>query len=94
MITKEEIKYIKENFDNIDYDDIEESYCNLLNDSHDIFKIGYLSFYPSEILINCDPIAFNEGLNDYISADYDEIDSLYYSVCDNVLDEARDALNK
>ena len=45
-------------------DELYESFDDAL-DQQDPFKIGILTFYPSQILKNCDPIAYNLGLDEY-----------------------------
>lgn len=34
-------------------------------DQHEEIKVGYLTFYPSQVLKECDPIAYKLGLGDY-----------------------------
>jgi hypothetical protein len=59
-----------------DYE-IEESFKEMLDDCYPVVKIGYSEFYASDILKNCDPIAYRIGLSeheDYLAemADDDE----------------------
>ena len=48
-----------------DYE-IEEAYVDMLNECYEPVKIGYAEFYASDILKNCDPIAYRIGLSEYI----------------------------
>jgi hypothetical protein len=42
--------------------EIKESFDQMLDDSYPDVKIGYSTFTASEILFNCDPIAYQIGL--------------------------------
>lgn len=48
-----------------DYE-IEEAYVEMLNECYEPVKIGYSEFYASDILKNCDPVAYRIGLSEYI----------------------------
>jgi len=37
----------------------------MLDESYPVVTIGQLTFYPSQILKDCDPIAYNESLLDF-----------------------------
>jgi hypothetical protein len=43
----------------------EERYDEFLDEVYGEVQIGTLTFYPSDILKNCDPIAYRVGLSDY-----------------------------
>jgi len=45
-----------------------ELFDEMLNDSYPVVTIGQLTFYPSQILKECDPIAYNEALYDFQDA--------------------------
>jgi hypothetical protein len=50
--------------------DIKDSFDQALNDMYPDVKIGYSTFTASEILFNCDPIAYQIGLvehEDYLA---------------------------
>lgn len=49
-----------------DYE-LETIYDEILNDSYGEIKLGYLTFYPADIIKNCDPIAYRVGLSDFES---------------------------
>jgi hypothetical protein len=48
--------------------EIEEQYNEMLDECYPVVKIGYMEFYPSQILKNCDPIAYQIGLSEYMDA--------------------------
>lgn len=37
----------------------------MLDDSYGAFKMGELTFWPSDILKNCDPVAYRIGVSEY-----------------------------
>jgi hypothetical protein len=45
--------------------EIKEGYDALLNEVWPDVKIGYSTFTASEILFNCDPVMYHQGLLDY-----------------------------
>ena len=45
--------------------EIKEGYDALLNECYPEIKIGYSTFTASEILFNCDPAMYHQGLLDY-----------------------------
>jgi hypothetical protein len=44
---------------------MEEVFDEMLDECYPVVKIGELTFYPSQILKNCDPIAYQIGLSEY-----------------------------
>ena len=46
----------------------EEMFDEMLDDCYPVVKIGYMDFYPSQIFKNCDPIAYQIGLSEYMDA--------------------------
>lgn len=58
----------------ITMDTLIEMYNEMLDECNDMIKIGYIELYPSRVLEECDPIAYNCGLSDY----YDSICEEYY----------------
>jgi hypothetical protein len=44
---------------------IEQQFDELLDECYPVVKIGYAEFYPSQILKNCDPIAYQIGLSEF-----------------------------
>jgi len=45
--------------------ELEEQYDEILDKCYAVFKIGNLTFYPSQILKNCDPVAYRIGLGEF-----------------------------
>lgn len=45
-----------------------DQYDDMLNECHDEIMIGNLTFDPSDVVFNCDPIAYRCGLIDYIDS--------------------------
>lgn len=65
----------------LDPDDYTDSYEELL----DCDGPAYLSYYPSQILRDCDPIAYREGLLNYVdSLDRSDVSSEYKSLEDEL----------
>jgi len=47
--------------------ELEEEYDDMIDECSEEIKIGYISFLPSRVLKECDPIAYRCGLSDYAS---------------------------
>lgn len=47
-------------------EELEEMFDEMLDETGEEVKIGYSTFYPSQILANCDPIAYRIGLDEFI----------------------------
>jgi hypothetical protein len=45
--------------------EIKEAYDTFLDECYPDVKIGYSTFTASEILFNCDPFMYHQGLLDY-----------------------------
>jgi hypothetical protein len=43
----------------------EEMFDEMLDELYPVYKIGELTFYPSQILKDCDPIAYRIGLSEW-----------------------------
>ena len=43
----------------------EEMFDEMLDEVYPVVKIGELTFYPSQILKECDPIAYRIGVSEY-----------------------------
>ena len=92
MFTDEQETRIKEE---LSYLDQEDSYNNMLDECYpEVFNIC-----PSRILSECDPIAYNCGLADYLdslSDTYYEIDGEYYLIneVDELVEEMNDHLSE
>lgn len=53
-------------------DELETRFVDMLDECYDEFRMGEISFRPSDILKSCDPIAFRVYLADYVSGEIDE----------------------
>jgi len=47
---------------------IEEMFDEMLDDVYPVVKIGDVTFYPSQILKQCDPIAYRIAVSEYEDA--------------------------
>ena len=52
--------------------EIEEQFDEMLNETNELIKIGNLTYLPSQVLKNTDPIAYRIGLSEF--EDYMEED--------------------
>ena len=48
--------------------EVKTMFDEMLDESYPILEMGTLKFYPSQILRECDPIAYNEALLDFEDA--------------------------
>jgi hypothetical protein len=44
---------------------IKQLFDEMLDDAYPVYEMGSAVFYPSQILKDCDPIAYNEALLDF-----------------------------
>lgn len=51
---------------------VENNYDDILDEIYEPYKIGCCTFYASQILKECDPIAYNCGISDEQSARYED----------------------
>lgn len=83
----EKIESLNVDKDNISIDDLdlnqEEMYDNFLDDCYEKYIVSGIKFYASEILKNCDPIAYRCGMSDYFS----EVDITDFSQYQDKIDE-------
>jgi len=42
-----------------------EAFDDLLDECYPMVQVGYLTFRPSQVLFNCDPVAYNESFLDF-----------------------------
>lgn len=54
---------------------VDNAYDDLLDEDSEEYKIGYLTFLPSEVLKKCDPIAYRCGQSDYESSILEEAEN-------------------
>jgi hypothetical protein len=45
--------------------ELEQQFDEMLDECYPVVKIGYMEFYPSQILKNCDPIAYQISVSEY-----------------------------
>jgi hypothetical protein len=64
---REELRILEEN-------ENEEEYNDMLDECYEEIKIGYITFSPSRVLKELDPIAYNVGMDDYNSERIAEIE--------------------
>ena len=53
-------------------DELQGSYDEMLDDCNPEIKIGTLTYCPSQVLKDCDPIAYQIGLGEFIDMDFVE----------------------
>jgi hypothetical protein len=46
----------------------DEMFDEMLDECYPVVKIGYMTFYPSQILKNCDPIAYQISVSEYMDS--------------------------
>lgn len=51
---------------------VENNYDDILDEIYEPYKIGCCTFYASQVLKECDPIAYNCGISDEQSARYED----------------------
>jgi hypothetical protein len=47
-------------------EELEEMFDEMLDESYPEYKIGTSTFYPSQILNNCDPIMYGIAVDEYV----------------------------
>ena len=71
----EELETTLDEYEDFDEDDYIVGFEEMLDEEGDILVSG-ITFYPSDILKNCDPIAYDCSFSDYVSTYKDEYDNL------------------
>ena len=69
LIDNEEVKeqdFIN-SLENEVHDYCELNYDDFLDETYGDFEIGYITFYASDILKQCDSVAYSCGFSDYVS---------------------------
>jgi len=56
--------------------DAEQAFDEMLDGSYPVIEIGYLLFSPSEVLFNCDPVAYRTELLDWLDSEGIDTDEL------------------
>lgn len=64
---EEKIAEVKEQMDNFEVSDYisSDDYDSLIDDCNEMVQIGGLTYSPSQVLSNIDPVAYRCGFNDY-----------------------------
>lgn len=88
----EEIAEIQSQIDNFEYVSSEADYDAMLDDVYESVNIGYSKYTASQILKNCDPIAYRCGKNDY-DASFDIEDCEEYQELLTALSNLEDELS-
>jgi hypothetical protein len=71
-ITKEEFN---EQLEGCITEYVDNNYDDLLDEDNEEYRIGYLTFSASEVLKNCDPVAYRCGFSDYESEVLEEAEN-------------------
>lgn len=75
VIKQSEITSKQSEIDNFEYECSESDFDEMLDDCHETYNLGGMTFYPSDILKSCDPIAYRCGKSDYESNyDLDDVE--------------------
>lgn len=45
-----------------------EGFDDMLNDCYEPWKLGAMTYYPADILFDCDPIAYSQGVAEWADA--------------------------
>lgn len=61
------ISLLTYNIDTFEYECSENEFDEFLDDCHETYNLGGMTFYPSDILKSCDPIAYRCAKSDYES---------------------------
>ena len=64
--------------DNFEYECSESEFDEVLDDCHETYNLGGMTFYPSDILKNCDPVAYRCAKSDY-EGNFDLDDCVEYT---------------
>ena len=70
-------KQTQQNNIECDPDDLADQFDECLDEAGSI-KVAGCTFYPSQILKECDPVAYRCGLNDFADSEFDKEDTEEY----------------
>ena len=87
-----EIATIQSNIETFEYTCTEEQFDDFLDDVEQSVNIYGIEFYPSDILKNCDPVAYRCAKADY-EANFDVSDCEEYQEFQSELDELESQLD-
>ena len=72
---KDNITSKQSEIDNFEYECSESEFDEMLDDCHETYNLGGMTFYPSDILKYCDPIAYRISKSEYESNyDLDDVE--------------------
>lgn len=78
--------------DNFEYECSESEFDEVLDDCHESYSLGSMTFYPSDVLKSCDPIAYRISKSEYES-DYDLDDCEEYMDLKDELESLEEQLS-
>ena len=87
-----EICTAQSNIETFEYECSESEFDEFLDDCHETYKLGSMTFYPSDILKSCDPIAYRISKSEYES-DYDLDECEEYTDLKDELESLEDQLS-
>ena len=102
MIVK--IQELNNKKENLSVDDLdinkEEIFASMLDDCYEKVTVCGIEFLPSDILFNCDPVAYRCYCNDFISeidienlSEYQDVISNIDSEIDDIKEEIKDIID-
>lgn len=62
------ISLLTYNIDTFEYECSEDDFDEMLDDCHETYNLGSMTFYPSDVLKSCDPIAYRISKSEYESS--------------------------
>lgn len=62
-------QYLEQHASPLSDRELHERWEECLDECHEPYRIGQMTYYPSQILRECDPIAYRCGLNDWMCSD-------------------------
>lgn len=93
VIKQSEITSKQSEIDNFEYECSESDFDEMLDDCHETYNLGGMTFYPSDILKSCDPIAYRCSKSDYES-NYDLDDCEEYTDLKDELESLENQLSE
>ena len=79
--TKEQIENIEDSLFNYSYEDIQRLYEEFLDEVYEPVELAGMTIHASDMK-HIDPTMFSCNVNDYISAEFIEINDFYYRESD------------
>ena len=56
---------------------VEDNYDDMLDELYEPYEVGASTFYASQVLKECDPIAYNCGIDDFVDS---QLSDAYYEL--------------